>query len=110
MKERFAKLLLGKDMAGCGKGVCTALAISNAITNLCGNFYMLGFGFNSILGVLELCNIIASEILTSLYSLATIFSQIWRLEPLLPEKKSMWRREMELLLCVSDHIVELVPS
>ena len=36
MKERFAKLLLGKDMSGCGNGVCTALAISNAITNLCG--------------------------------------------------------------------------
>ncbi|XP_058099800.1 rop guanine nucleotide exchange factor 1-like [Magnolia sinica] len=33
MKERFAKLLLGEDMSGGGKGVCTALAISNAITN-----------------------------------------------------------------------------
>jgi len=38
MKERFAKLLLGEDMSGSGKGVCTALAISNAITNLCGMF------------------------------------------------------------------------
>jgi hypothetical protein len=36
MKERFAKLLLGEDMSGSGKGVCTALAISNAVTNLCG--------------------------------------------------------------------------
>ena len=36
MKERFAKLLLGEDMSGSGKGVCTALAISNAITNLSG--------------------------------------------------------------------------
>ncbi|GJM88760.1 hypothetical protein PR202_ga05318 [Eleusine coracana subsp. coracana] len=76
MKERFAKLLLGEDMSGSGKGVCTALAISNAVTNLC----------------------------------ATIFGQLWRLEPLLPEKKAMWRREMEWLLCVSDHIVELVPT
>ncbi|XP_077214958.1 rop guanine nucleotide exchange factor 7-like [Tasmannia lanceolata] len=76
MKERFSKLLLGEDMSGCGKGVCTALAISNAITNLC----------------------------------ATLFGQLWRLEPLPPEKKSMWRREMEWLLCVSDHIVELIPS
>jgi hypothetical protein len=40
MKERFAKLLLGEDMSGGGKGVCTALAISNAITNLSG---MYGF-------------------------------------------------------------------
>ncbi|KAK6929418.1 PRONE domain [Dillenia turbinata] len=76
MKERFAKLLLGEDMSGSGKGVCTALAISNAITNLC----------------------------------ATIFGQLWRLEPLPSEKKSMWRREMECLVCVSDHIVELIPS
>ncbi|OAY77217.1 Rop guanine nucleotide exchange factor 5 [Ananas comosus] len=76
MKERFSKLLLGEDMSGCGKGVCTALAISNAITNLC----------------------------------ATIFGQLWRLEPLPPEKKSMWQREMEWLICVSDHIVEFLPT
>ncbi|WOG93980.1 hypothetical protein DCAR_0313270 [Daucus carota subsp. sativus] len=76
MKERFAKLLLGEDMSGSGKGVCTALAISNAITNLC----------------------------------ATAFGQLWRLEPLSSEKKAMWKREMECLLCVSDHIVELIPT
>ncbi|XP_023763769.1 rop guanine nucleotide exchange factor 5 [Lactuca sativa] len=76
MKERFGKLLLGEDMSGSGKGVCTALAISNAITNLC----------------------------------ATAFGQLWRLEPLPSDKKQMWRREMECLLCVSDHIVEFKPS
>ncbi|KAL3597537.1 hypothetical protein D5086_009174 [Populus alba] len=76
MKERFAKLLLGEDMSGGGKGVCTALAISNAITNLS----------------------------------ATVFGELWRLEPLALQKKSMWKREMEWLLCVSDSIVELVPS
>ncbi|OAP18204.1 ROPGEF2 [Arabidopsis thaliana] len=37
MKERFSKLLLGEDMSGSGKGVCTAVTISNAITNLYGN-------------------------------------------------------------------------
>jgi hypothetical protein len=41
MKERFAKLLLGEDMSGSGKGVCTALAVSNAITNLCGQNSLL---------------------------------------------------------------------
>ncbi|KAM7263194.1 hypothetical protein ACFE04_000877 [Oxalis oulophora] len=76
MKERFSKLLLGEDMSGCGNGVCTALAISNAITNLC----------------------------------ATLFGQLWRLEPLSPEKKAMWRREIEWFLCVSDHIVQMIPS
>ncbi|KAL1833297.1 hypothetical protein ACET3Z_002948 [Daucus carota] len=76
MKERFAKLLLGEDMSGGGKGVSTALAISNAITNLS----------------------------------ATVFGELWRLEPLAAQKKAMWCREMECLLCVSDSIVELVPS
>lgn len=76
MKKRFAKLLLGEDMSGCGNGVSTALAISNAITNLC----------------------------------ATLFGQIWRLEPLPAQKKLKWRRDMEWLLSVSDHIVELTPS
>lgn len=41
---------------------------------------------------------------------ATVFGQLWRLEPLPPEKKTMWKREMEWLLCVSDYIVELKPS
>ncbi|KAL1542139.1 Rop guanine nucleotide exchange factor 5 [Salvia divinorum] len=76
MKERFAKLLLGEDMSGSGKGVCPALTISNAVTNL----------------------------------YASVFGQLWRLEPLPSEKRSMWRREMEWLLSVSDHIVELKPS
>ncbi|XP_031120746.1 rop guanine nucleotide exchange factor 1-like [Ipomoea triloba] len=76
MKSRFAKLLLGEDMSGGGKGVCTALAISNAITNLA----------------------------------ASVFGELWKLEPLAPQKKSIWRREMEWLLSVSDSIVELVPS
>ncbi|OMO66453.1 Plant specific Rop nucleotide exchanger, PRONE [Corchorus capsularis] len=43
-------------------------------------------------------------------SFATLFGQIWRLEPVPHEKKAMWRREMEWLLSVSDHIVELIPS
>ena len=48
MKERFAKLLLGEDMSGSGKGVCTALAISNAITNLCGQNSPPGTTSNAI--------------------------------------------------------------
>ncbi|KAL8156329.1 hypothetical protein AgCh_001431 [Apium graveolens] len=41
---------------------------------------------------------------------ATVFGELWRLEPLAPQKKAMWRREMKYLLWVSDSIVELVPS
>lgn len=114
MKERFSKLLLGEDMSGSGKGVCTALAISNAITNLCGmlslsrsefsvwwNYPFVSFTYNIALFVIFfLC----------VHYVATIFGQLWRLEPLPIEKKSMWRREMEWLLCVSDHIVELIPT
>lgn len=40
MKERFSKLLLGEDMSGGGKGVSTAVTISNSITNLYGNFFL----------------------------------------------------------------------
>ncbi|KAJ1376335.1 PRONE domain [Sesbania bispinosa] len=88
MKERFAKLLLGEDMSGCGNGVPTALAISNAITNLCGMHPSN-----------RICVLVGHSL-----------GQLWRLEPLPPEKKAMWRREMEWLLCVSDHIVELKPT
>lgn len=42
--------------------------------------------------------------------LATLFGQLWRLERTPLEKKAMWRREMECLLSVTDHIVELEPS
>ncbi|XP_074275732.1 rop guanine nucleotide exchange factor 1-like [Silene latifolia] len=76
MKERFAKLLLGEDMSGGGRGVCSALAISNAITNLA----------------------------------ASVFGELWKLEPLLPQNKKMWCREMGWLLSVNDSIVDLVPS
>lgn len=76
IKERFAKLLLGEDVSGGGKGVSSALAISNAITNLS----------------------------------ASVFGELWRLEPLAHERKVRWRREMGWLLSVSDHIVEFVPS
>ncbi|MED6121740.1 Rop guanine nucleotide exchange factor 3, variant 2 [Stylosanthes scabra] len=76
MKERFSKLLLGEDMSGGGKGVCTAVTISNAITNL----------------------------------YATVFGQSLKLEPLKPEKKAMWKREMKVLLSVCDFIVEFAPT
>ncbi|THU44748.1 hypothetical protein C4D60_Mb02t10620 [Musa balbisiana] len=76
MKEKFAKLLLGEDMSGGGTGVSSALALSNAITNLA----------------------------------ASVFGEQWRLEPMSEERKARWRKEVEWLLSVSDHIVEFVPS
>ncbi|KAG4190025.1 hypothetical protein ERO13_A07G005600v2 [Gossypium hirsutum] len=76
MKERFSKLLLGEDMSGGGKGVPSALALSNAVTNLA----------------------------------ASVFGEQVKLGPMAPETKARWRKEMDWLLSVTDHIVELVPS
>ncbi|KAE8699474.1 Rho guanine nucleotide exchange factor 8 [Hibiscus syriacus] len=76
MKEKFAKLLLGEDMSGGGKGVSSALALSNAITNLA----------------------------------ASVFGEQSRLEPMTPDRKARWKKEIDWLLSVADHVVELVPS
>ncbi|GJT90610.1 Rop guanine nucleotide exchange factor 3-like protein [Tanacetum coccineum] len=76
MKERFSKLLLGEDMSGSGKGVSTAVTVSNAITNI----------------------------------YASMFCQQQKLEPLHPERKIMWKREMNCLLSVCDYIEEFIPT
>ncbi|XP_017235674.1 rop guanine nucleotide exchange factor 12 [Daucus carota subsp. sativus] len=76
MKERFAKLLLGEDMSGGGKGAPSALALSNAITNLA----------------------------------ASVFSEHKKLEPMPPEMKARWKKEIDWLLSVTDQIVEFAPS
>ncbi|GAB4850210.1 Rop guanine nucleotide exchange factor 12 [Ancistrocladus abbreviatus] len=76
MKEKFAKLLLGEDMSGGGKGVSSALALSNAITNLA----------------------------------ASVFGEQRKLEPMSPENRVRWKKEVDWLLSVTDYIVELVPS
>ncbi|CAA7044748.1 unnamed protein product [Microthlaspi erraticum] len=76
MKERFAKLLLGEDMSGGKEGVTSALALSNAITNLAGS----------------------------------MFGDQMKLQPMYPETKEIWRKEMDWLLSVIDHIVQFVPS
>ncbi|KAL8138175.1 hypothetical protein V2J09_004176 [Rumex salicifolius] len=76
MKEKFAKLLLGEDMSGGGKGVSSALALSNAITNLA----------------------------------ASVFGEQRKLEPMKAESRARWRKEVDWLLSVTDHIVEFVAS
>ncbi|KAE8784666.1 Rho guanine nucleotide exchange factor 8 [Hordeum vulgare] len=75
MKERFAKLLLGEDMSGTGKGVSSALALSNSITNLA----------------------------------ASVFGEQRRLEPMSADRRARWKKEIDWLLSVTDHIVEFVP-
>ncbi|AQK88418.1 Rop guanine nucleotide exchange factor 9 [Zea mays] len=76
VREKFSKLLLGEDMSGTGKGVTSALALSNAITNLA----------------------------------ASVFGEQRRLQPMADDQKSRWKKEVDWLLSVADHIVEFVPS
>lgn len=101
VKERFAKLLLGEDMSGSGKGVCTAVTISNSITNLYGKFFI------KVKKLLLFSPFVSISYL--LFS-ATVFGQNLRLEPLKPEKRAMWKREMDCLLSVCDYIVEFIPT
>jgi hypothetical protein len=106
MRERFSKLLLGEDMSGGGKGVSSAAAISNAITNLYGTYARTHFLVRITKSVAE----DADTISCFLCSAATVFGSCHRLEPLPAEKRSMWRREMDCLLSVCDYIVEFFPS
>ncbi|GAB2235497.1 hypothetical protein Droror1_Dr00025922 [Drosera rotundifolia] len=76
MRELFTKLLLGEDVTGGRKGVNSARALSNAITNLG----------------------------------ASVFGELWKLEPLPEEKKTEWRKEMDWLLSPANYMVELVPA
>ncbi|KAK1286431.1 Rop guanine nucleotide exchange factor 1 [Acorus calamus] len=41
---------------------------------------------------------------------ATVFGELWKLEPLSEERKSRWRREMDWLLSPTNYMVELVPA
>lgn len=41
---------------------------------------------------------------------ASVFGELWKLEPLPEERKSEWRREMEWLLAPTNYMVELVPA
>ncbi|XP_076911252.1 rop guanine nucleotide exchange factor 12-like [Bidens hawaiensis] len=75
MKEKFSKLLLGEDMSGGGKGVSSALALSNVITNLA----------------------------------ASVFGEQHKLAPMKEDSKKRWRKEVDWVLSVTDHINEFVP-
>lgn len=61
MKERFSKLLLGEDMSGGCKGLSTALALSNAITNLAGSlcllFSYIAVSFSDLSSIKSSCRI-----------------------------------------------------
>ena len=41
---------------------------------------------------------------------ASVFGEQWRLEPMSAERKARWRKEIDWLLCVTDHVVEFTPS
>ncbi|KZV19782.1 rop guanine nucleotide exchange factor 14 [Dorcoceras hygrometricum] len=41
---------------------------------------------------------------------ASVFGELWKLEPLAEERKSEWRREMDWLLSPTHYMIELVPA
>ncbi|XP_038724593.1 rop guanine nucleotide exchange factor 14 isoform X1 [Tripterygium wilfordii] len=41
---------------------------------------------------------------------ASVFGELWKLEPLPEERKNKWRREMDWLLSPTNYMVELVPA
>ncbi|XP_068651218.1 rop guanine nucleotide exchange factor 14-like isoform X2 [Aristolochia californica] len=41
---------------------------------------------------------------------ASVFGELWKLEPLPKERKRKWRREMDWLLSPTNYMVELVPA
>ncbi|KAM7490809.1 hypothetical protein LguiA_033730 [Lonicera macranthoides] len=49
-----------------------------------------------------------SNAITSLA--ASVFGELWKLEPLPEERKSKWQREMDWLLSPTNYMVELVPA
>lgn len=110
MKEKFGKLLLGEDMSGSGKGVPSALALSNAITNLAGD---------NLATYLPTCRLIY-EMKRSSYRFkltkklmvkmlaAAVFGEQRKLEPMAPDRKARWKKEVGWLLSVADQIVEFV--
>lgn len=41
---------------------------------------------------------------------ASVFGELWKLEPLSEEKKRKWQQEMEWFLSPTNYMVELVPA
>jgi hypothetical protein len=44
------------------------------------------------------------------YFSASVFGEQRRLQPMADDQKSRWKKEVDWLLSVADHIVEFVPS
>ncbi|KAJ0591567.1 putative PRONE domain, Rop guanine nucleotide exchange factor [Helianthus annuus] len=102
MKEKFSKLLLGEDMSGGGKGVSSALALSNVITNLAGKLtsFKNEILFNSLKPMFFY---ILSEFA------ASVFGEQHKLAPMKEDSKKRWRKEVDWVLSVTNYISEFVP-
>jgi len=109
MKEKFGKLLLGEDMSGSGKGVPSALALSNAVTNLAGDWpspvefdrcRLQCRDRDSFFFFIHACPPYSPA--------ASVFGELRTLEPMAPDRKGRWKKEVGWLLSVADHIVEFV--
>lgn len=102
-------------MSGGGKGVSSALALSNAITNLAGEHIHRKVikTHPFFCSLCEMLRYMKKMILTFYVCktyIASVFGEQRKLEPMSEERKSRWKKEINWLLSVSDYIVEFVPS
>jgi len=61
-------------------------------------------------GVTYLWGLLLNYITNYEHLAASVFGELWKLEPLPEDKKANWRKEMDWLLSPTNYMVELVPA
>lgn len=64
-----------------------------------------GFFLSDILNLNSMMKFKCSNVIA-----ASVFGELWKLEPLSEERKNRWRREMDWLLSPTNYMIELVPA
>ncbi|AQK54538.1 Rop guanine nucleotide exchange factor 14 [Zea mays] len=78
------------------------------IENMKKKFAKLLLGYDTSGGARGVCAALALS--NGIINLsATVFGELWKLEPLCEDKKIRWRKEMDWLMSPTTYIVELVP-
>ncbi|WVZ74031.1 hypothetical protein U9M48_022261 [Paspalum notatum var. saurae] len=92
-----------------GKKPITYTLSALDIENMKEKFAKLLLGDDSSGGARGVCTALALS--NGIINLsATVFGELWKLEPLCEEKKIRWRKEMDWLLSPTTYMVELVPT
>nr|CAB3450802.1 unnamed protein product [Digitaria exilis] len=92
-----------------GKKPITYTLSASDIENMKEKFAKLLLGDDTSGGARGVCTALALS--NGIINLsATVFGELWKLEPLCEEKKIRWRKEMDWLLSPTTYMVELVPT